>query len=277
MKNNILCDICVVGDTPYVAAVQDGLRAIGNTTYLVYIGDPSVRYMYIEDIPVPHINCRFKLCGVDTLHRLRITQYYNMFRNRFGGDVWFFYELVNKIGGDASVDVKLSWADADTISRSRGCVSDVRDISLVNRFMVTSTGVVVEFNSLVWCASLKKLSKVLKEDVVFSSIPAGVNLAESVSILKPTLLVGPIGHCTKDIPIVTIRRGFLSHHILPQDSSAAGIKLEDYVKCPTSDTEDFVTYLESKSVYCIGPRAVWNSGLSLSSELMSIHERISTR
>ena len=273
MASNILCDVCIVGDTPFSATVQDSLRELGLTTFLVYTGDPDVRYIYIEDIDIPHILCRYGLRGVDQLHRLRYAQYSRMFRERLGGDVWFFYSLLRCID-DGFVDLKLSWVGEASILKSRGCVSKIEGLSLLNRFVRTESGVLVEYGSLVWVSSLRSLSQILDDRVTFVGLPLGLNIEESVSVLPPEIVVGPLGHSDPNVPIVSYTRGFLKYHVLPHDSTSDSVRIEDYVKIPGSDTEDYVRYLESYCVQCVGPRALWNSSLGFESELRGLKERI---
>jgi hypothetical protein len=196
-----------------------------------------------------------------------------MFRERLGGDAWFFYSLLRCVD-DGFVDLKLSWVDDVSISRSRGCVSKIESLSLLNRFIRTESGTLVEYGSLVWVSSLRNLSQILDDRVTFIGLPIGLNIEESVSVLSPEIMIGPPWNSDPNVPIVSYTRGFLKYHILPHDSTSHSVRIEDYIKIPGSDTEDYVRYLESYCVQCVGPRAVWNSSLGLESELRGLKDRI---
>ena len=266
----MLVDSLVIGDTPFAVSVQDTLRDVGYSSFLVYTGDVNIRYMYSEEVDIPHTACKYELNFRGDPSFLTAGRYIDWYRSVLGGDYRFFYDLSARSRDSKDVVIRISYARADKIEERGGLVGDISSLSMKNRKAALSNGQVIHFGTLVVAESLKTfLERISIPDPGLKSTSLGVILEEFVDILPPTIELGDRSLPTTK-PLLSMSRGYLkTHFVIPEGDRKVNALLQDYVKIPTYTSMEITRDLETPGyVFFYGPRAVWNSGLTHGSEIL---------
>ncbi len=271
-KESITVDSLVIGDTPYSLSVQDTLRNMGETTYLIYTGMVDCRYMYVEDIDAPHCKLSYPVKESSRVSGLMTSKYKDYLRSILGGDYYFLYRLIDLAAAAPKVCVSIASVQANRFSRSRlGCCSSPSSIGRINKFVIVydygsgvATEVTVNYNKMIVTENLKAFLGRIGIPAPLESKNMGLILDESVVPLHGEITLGGID-APASSPLFSISRGYLTYYF-HGPSVKAKIPLLDYIRIPSTTTYTLASELESQDIYLVGPRALWNSGLSLSSE-----------
>lgn len=271
-KESITVDSLVIGDTPYSLSVQDTLRDLGETTYLIYTGMVDCRYMYLEDIDAPHCKLIYPVKESSRMSGLMTSKYKDYLRSVLGGDYYFLYRLVDLAAASSKISVSIASVQSNRFSKSRrGCCSSPSSIGRINKFVIVydySSGVAkevtVNYNKMIVTENLRVFLSRIGVSASLESRNMGLVLEESVVPLHGEITLGSID-APASSPLFSVSRGYLTYYF-HGPSGKAKIPLLDYIRIPSTTTYTLASELESQDIYLVGPRALWNSGLGLSSE-----------
>lgn len=273
----MIVDAVIVGDTPFALSAQDEIRKLGLTTFLVYTGS-DVRYMYTEPVEFPHVSCTYQMeypeRGWGMKEQVLCSLYLDSFRKSLGGDFSFFYSLPEYLNS-GRIQLRIASVPEECLSRRGGIFGSPERVALKNKFMVLSDGSTVHFGKLILCESLRTFMDRIggKTDTLVGK-DLGILVEESIDMLPPVVRLWG-WHPSLSSPLVSIGRGFLTYHYVPSGGKV-NLSLQDYVKTPTQDSQGILFDLESKGVYAFGPRGMWNTRLTNSSEILRISHEFST-
>ena len=263
-RSTIVVDSLIIGDTPFALSVQDTLRDMGETTFLIYTGVLDYRYVYVEDIHAPHTKVSYQISTKEPVSSLRASEYKNFFRDRLRGDYAFFYGLVDKAVQGPQGQFSVSSVRASVFSESgRGYYGEPTSIATLNKW-VEIFDTTIHYDHLVVTENLRSFLPRVGMGASFPSSNLGVVVEESVTMAPGTVSIGALWGPTS-APLLSISRGFLTYHYFGH-TDHVNVILHDYIRQPTQELYDIIEDLESRSVYLVGPRALWNSGLTFVSE-----------
>jgi hypothetical protein len=267
-KDTLAVDTVILGDTPYALFIQDILRTLGETTCLIYTGEHGYKYLYSEEVQGPHLKLLYPLAGRGMLSPLEVSEYKTFFRKNLGGDYAFLYSLLDSAAISSDIPISISSVPVGAIEGTkRGFSGNPSVVAILNKFIELS-GVVVHYSKLVVTESLRVFLGRIGEKIDLPSQNMGFVVEESVDLLPGEIRLGRLG-ASKEYPLCSISRGYLTYHYYAQ-SDKCNVKLIDYIRTPTSETYSLSSDLEQQDVHLVGPRAMWNSSLTLSSEFTRV-------
>jgi hypothetical protein len=263
-KDTLVVDTAILGDTPYALSIQNVLRSMGVTTCLIYTGEPGYKYIYSEEVPGPYWSLLCPLAGGRTLSSLQVSEYKVFFRDSLGGDCSFFYSLLDSAALSPQIPLSISYVRPGIIEETkRGFAEAPSVIALINKFIELST-TVVHYTRLVVTENLRVFLGRIGKKVHLQSKNLGLVVEESVDLLPGEITLGKL-ESPPVYPLLSISRGYLTYHYYPQ-AYKSNVRLLDFIRTPTPEVYSISSELEQQDVYLVGPRATWNSSLTLSSE-----------
>lgn len=278
----VLVDCVVLGDTPFSVSVQSTLRGMGFSSILIYRGNEDTRYMYAEEIDIPHSLCTYTLrphgkSGVVNPQVLPVNSlmagvYIDWFRNMLGGDYRFFYDLATCMRTSSKAHIRIVSIRKERLESRGGVMGDIGDLSLKNKYLVLPNGERANFGFLVVAESLKTfLARVGIPDPGLNATSLGVVWEEFVDLIPASVEFGDRSPNSSE-PMISISRGFLrTKFVRLETDKKVNLTLQDYVKIPNMASMEVVYDLESSGgLFFFGPRATWNSALTHESELLRL-------
>lgn len=266
----MLVDSLIIGDSPYALAVQNALREMGESTCLVYTGELGVRYIYAEDVDCPHVVCTYKFDESSVFSPLQTLQYQQAFRRRAGGDFQFVYSVISHFG-EPAIPLRISAVSGERLRQRGIIIGDPSTVALINKFVRIDSRT-IHFGRLVVEESLAKFLQRVDIDMPLLRRNIGVYLEESVPLLPARIRVTSVDG--GETPLFSVSRGFLWYHYYPEGVGKANFTLQNYIRIPSAATIDLSGTLEDRSVFLVGPRALWNTGLTYESETLRLRELI---
>lgn len=271
-EESLTVDSLVIGDTPFALSVQDTLRDMGESTFLIYTGNLDYKYMYVEEINAPHCKLVYPFAASSRISPLMTSSYRTYLKTSLGGDYYFLYGLVAAAAASPEVTLSMSSVRTTTFKhRHSGCHGSPGVVATLNKFVtvfdasgLSPRNLTIHYNKLVVTESLRVFLGRIGLSASLPSRNLGLVLEESINLLPGEITLGGLGS-SPSVPLFSISRGYLKFHFYSH-SDRVNITLLDYIRTPSSEVYSIISALEQKEIYLVGPRAMWSSGLSLSSE-----------
>jgi hypothetical protein len=219
-----------------------------------------------ESVYLPHTLCSYQKCVHSRPSVFLPGIYQDFFHSRAGGDHRFFYDLARYTNpASSTIPLQVSEVGSTNIEHLGGILAQPKTVSLHNQFVLVGNKK-IHFRYLVVTESLRTfLERIDWPTDALQSRGLGMILEEYVSLLPPVVEFGELGKSRT--PMLSISRGYLKFHFFSEDHPKVNVTLTDYIRSPNSASEDILYNLSERGVYAVGPRAAWNTGLSMLSEL----------